>query len=374
MGRHSEYRITEEKKAISFEEAHAKLGKDDMTPSDYVPLVQKYLGQPVDEKTIRKRVQEICHCSHGLLSVRDFKSGPKKAYLFQPEYNELLLVLLATECFDKRKNDSRISTRAAIYNQLLYNIDMLPEKTQKLIKQHPTYLNTKLECKLLDEISYQMAAVMAILSSATTVLRYHLMYRFWGMLVEFERDIQREDALVSIDKIIESRSIHYRDTIKTQARQHAYEAEKLEDFLISLIAIQKNGGEFQYVSSDELLTFPGLQLARRVFHLELPPELEKRLEVYEKQLFNECRYVELKKGLEKVLNLDDEKEALLYKQLLRVIEIEYLRPKVSLEDHNRMIRFTEDVIAAKKEEILRKLNEELEKRERRNKMGCDPEK
>ena len=48
------------------------------------------------------------------------------------------------------------------------------------------------------------------------------------------------------------------------------------------------------------------------------------------------------------------------------MEIEYLKPNVSPEDYNKMIRFTEDAIAAKKEEMLRELNEELEKRKRCN--------
>ena len=47
---------------------------------------------------------------------------------------------------------------------------------------------------------------------------------------------------------------------------------------------------------------------------------------------------------------------------------------VSPEDYDRMIRFTEDAVAAKKEEMLRELNEELEKRKRRNKMDHDLEK
>ena len=41
MGRHSDYSIKEEKPEISFEAAHAKLGKDVMTPSDYLPHVEK---------------------------------------------------------------------------------------------------------------------------------------------------------------------------------------------------------------------------------------------------------------------------------------------------------------------------------------------
>ena len=374
MGRHSDYSIKEDKEKISFEEAYAKLGKDVMTPSDYVPLVEKYLGLPVDEKTIRKRVQEICNRSQGLLSVRDFKSGSKNSYRFDPSYNELLLALIATECFDKRKNDSRVSTRAAIYNQLLQNIVRLPKETQETIKKHPAWLNTKLECKLMDRIAYELAANIAVLSSATTVLRYHLMYQFIGRLVRFRIEAQQEDALLSIDRIIDSRSIGYRDTKKMEARQYACEAEKLEDFLISLIAIQKQGDEFQYVSSDEILSSLGIQLARKVFRLEVPAELEKEFEKLEGQLYSEARYAEIKNGLKKILNLDDDKEKTLYSQLVRVMEIEYLKPNVSPEDYDRMIRFTEDAVAAKKEEMLRELNEELEKRKRRNKMDHDLEK
>ena len=151
-----------------------------------------------------------------------------------------------------------------------------------------------------------------------------------------------------------------------EARQHAFEAEKLEDLLISLIAIQKQGDEFQYVSSDEMLSSLGIQLARKVFRMEVPTELEKEFEKIEEQLYSEARYLEIKSGLEKILNLDDDKEKTLYKQLVRVMEIEYLKPNVSPEDYNKMIRFTEDAIAAKKEEMLRELNEELEKRKRCN--------
>ncbi|PWM58504.1 MAG: hypothetical protein DBX91_09150 [Subdoligranulum variabile] len=235
-------------------------------------------------------------------------------------------------------------------------------------------MNTKLECKLMDEIAYEMAANIAVLSSATTVLRYHLMYQFIGRLVRFRIEAQQEDALLSVDRIIDSRSIGYRDTKKMEARQYACEAEKLEDFLISLIAIQKQGDEFQYVSSDEILSSLGIQLARKVFRLEVPTELEKEFEKLEEQLYSEARYAEIKNELKKILNLDDDKEKTLYGQLVRVMEIEYLKPNVSPEDYDRMIRFTEDAVAAKKEEMLRELNEELEKRKRRNKMDHDPEK
>lgn len=370
MGRHSDYSIKEEKPEISFEAAHAKLGKDVMTPSDYLPLVEKYLGQMVDEKTIRKRVQEICKRSEGLLKVKDFKRGPKDNYKFDPEYNELLLALLATECFDKRRNDSRVSTRAEIYDQLLQNIDRLPNKTQEIIKQHPAYLNTELECKLMKEIAYEMAANIGVLSSANTTLRYHLMYQFLNMLVEFRRSAQEEDALISVDRIIDSRSIHYYNDAASEAKHRAFEAEKLEDFLICLLAIQKAGKTFQYISLDEILPYPGVQLARRVFHINVPSDVAKKLEAYEKQLFNEPRYRELKEGLEKLLDLDNEQERLIYEQLVRVIEIEYLRPKISSEDYNRMIRFTEDAVSAKKEEMLEELNEELRRREKIRAGSC----
>lgn len=146
MGRETDY--YKDREEITSEKAHAKLGMEVMTPADYVLLVREYQKIWVDEKTIRGRVQKICENSNGLLKLEYFKSGPNGAYKFEPAYNELLLTLIATECFDGRKNDSRVSTRSAIYDQLLKNIERLPNKMQETIKQHPSYLNTKVGCNL----------------------------------------------------------------------------------------------------------------------------------------------------------------------------------------------------------------------------------
>lgn len=124
MGRKTDY--YKDREEITPEKAHAKLGKEVMTPADYVPLVREYQEMWVDERTIRGRVQRICESSNGLLKLEYFKSGPNGAYKFEPAYNELLLTLIATECFDKRKNDLRVATQIGIDDQLLKNIERLP--------------------------------------------------------------------------------------------------------------------------------------------------------------------------------------------------------------------------------------------------------
>lgn len=353
MARQSDYSIKEEKEGISLEEARAKLGKDVMTPADYIPLVQEYQGLLIDEKTIKKRVQGICKNSNGLLSPEDFKSGANGAYRFEPAYNELLLTLVATECFDGRKNDLRVATRSAIYDQLLKNIERLPDETQETIKAHPSYLNTRLECRLMEHIACEMAANIGVLSCANTLLRCKLMYQFIETLVNFRRWAVQEDALSSADRLIDSHSLHTPCDSEYVAKRKAYEAEKLDELLICLIALKRAGEEFRYVSPDEVLPIAAIPLAQRMFRLTLPLELEEKFQEFENRLFNEPRYQEIAEGMEKILNLGDKKEAAIYEKFIQILQIEYLRVDVSPEDYDRIIRFTENAMASQKEEILR---------------------
>lgn len=361
MGRQADYSIKEEKEGISLEMARAKLGKDVMTPADYVPLIQEYQGLLVDEKTVKKRVQGICHKSNGLLPPEAFKSGSKGAYRFEPAYNELLLTLVATECFDGRKNDMRVATRSAIYEQLLKNIERLPNETQEIIKSHPSYLNTRLECRLMDHIACEMAANIGVLSCANTLLQNKLMYEFLKTLVNFRRWAEQEDALSSIDRLTASRLLYTPCDAEHAAKRKAFETEKLDEFIICLIALKRAGEEFRFVSPDEVLPVTTLPLANRMFRLSLPLELEEKLQEFENRIFNEPRYQKIVEGVEKVLNLDDTKEAAIYKKFIQILQIEYLRVDISPEDYDRMIRFTENAMMSQKEEILRTL-EKVEQR------------
>lgn len=370
MGRHADYSRKEEKEKISLEGARAKLGKDIMTPADYVPLVHEYQGLLVDEKTIKKRIQAICENSGGLLSVKDLKSGPRGAYRFDPSYNELLLILVATECFDGRKNDTLASTRGIIYPQLLKNIEKLSNTDQKTIKEHPSYISTKLECWLMEHITYELCATSSTLSFANTTVRTTLMYEFLWDLMEFRRQAEIEDAFSKAEKHIDSHTLYppgrssdgnSNNDILYLAKRKAFESEKLDEFLIALIVIKKLGEDFQYVSPDEVISIPTLALARRKYQLQLTSEWKKKLNGFEKHIANEARYKELVGELKKILNLNNEVESTIYRKFIKILEIEYIRPYVSPEDYARMIRFQENNMMLKKQEILKEI-EEIERR------------
>ena len=99
--------------------------------------------------------------------------------------------------------------------------------------------------------------------------------------------------------------------------------------------------------------FAAIPLAQRMFRLTVPLELEEKFQEFENRLFNEPRYLEIAKGMEKVLNLGDKKEAAIYEKFIQILQIEYWRVDVSPEDYDRMIRFTENAMSSQKEEILR---------------------
>ena len=364
MGRETDY--YKDREEITPEKAHAKLGKEVMTPADYVPLVREYQEMWVDERTIRGRVQKICENSNGLLKLEYFKSGSNGAYKFEPAYNELLLTLVATECFDKRKNDLRVATQIVIDDQLLKNIERLPNKMQETIKQHPSYLNTKVGCKFMERIASEMAASIGVIGSANSVVQCNLMFQFLETLLTFRRWAEQEDALSSADRLIGSHLSHPPYERECTAKRRAFEAEDLDEFIICLIALKQAGEEFQYVSPDEVLSMSALPLAKRMFRLSLPLDIEEKLKNFENQIFNEARYREIVEGVKKVLDLDDKRESAIYKKFIQILQIEYLRVYVSPEDHNKMIRFTENAIVVQNEERLSVLEELKENMQRAN--------
>ena len=171
----------------------------------------------------------------------------------------------------------------------------------------------------MEHIACEMAANIGVLSCANTLLRCKLMYQFIETLVNFRRWAVQEDALSSADRLIDSHSLHTPCDSEYVAKRKAYEAEKLDELLICLIALKRAGEEFRYVSPDEVLPIAAIPLAQRMFRLTVPLELEEKFQEFENRLFNEPRYLEIAKGMEKVLNLGDKKEAAIYEKFIRSI-------------------------------------------------------
>lgn len=147
-----------------------------------------------------------------------------------------------------------------------------------------------------------MAASIGVIGSANSVVQYNLMFQFLKMLLEFRRWAQQEDALSTADRLIDSHSSYSPNESNYTAKRRAFEAKRLDDFIICLIALKLAGEEFQYVSRDEVLSMLALPLAKRMFRLSLPLDIEEKLKNFENQIFNEARYREVVRGVKKVLD------------------------------------------------------------------------
>ena len=175
------------------------------------------------------------------------------------------------------------------------------------------------------------------------------MFQFLETLLTFRRWAEQEDALSSADRLIGSHLSHPPMKGECTAKRRAFEAEDLDEFIICLIALKQAGEEFQYVSPDEVLSMSALPLAKRMFRLSLPLDIEEKNSKISKPNFNEARYREIVEGVKKVLDLDDKRESAIYKKFIQILQIEYLRVYVSPEDYNKMIRFTENAIVVQNE-------------------------
>ena len=270
MGRKSDYSVLHEsqKREIPLDLAKSKIGKEVMTPSDFAPILSDILSVPFDEKTVRNYFKAICNKSDGLLSVDDFKTGKNRAYEFMPSYNSILLVLMATNYFDGRKNDNRISTREQLYKQLICNInndELLSEEDRKTIKSHPSYINAELESGLSERINDELIPIIGELYCVDTTIRYRIMCTFWEFLINFRKQLRTIDAKLSADKLLFSHTQWNASKKENAAEIMAFQAETLDDFLIALIAIKRQEEEFQYIVNSEMLSYPLLALANKLF-------------------------------------------------------------------------------------------------------------
>lgn len=356
MGRPADYTIKEDRKEISLEAAHSKLGRESMSPSDFLPLLEERRDYTVDEKTIRNYINVICQESQGILTPADFQTGKNKAYKFQPSYNELLLTLMATDHFDKRKNDARVSTRALDYKQLLNNIDMLPEELQKIIKDHPTYMNAKIECELYERVLIESGTLLGELCSVDPFMRYESMYNFLRLLIHFRKDVQEEDAILYTDRVISAHSQYQPNKEEYELHRKAALSNTIWEFMFCLIALKMRGQDFQYITENEQLSTPAFALAHKLFYRKDGLQYQAQLEKIDKEIEDNQRYQEIITQIEKIFDMNDSKEKALYDQIERIIQINYLRTIVSAKDLAQIYRIAEYALKEKKIKISEDLD------------------
>ena len=114
---------------------------------------------------------------------------------------------------------------------------------------------------------------------------------------------------------------------------------------------------YEYLPDDETFSMPALFLASIIFHVgtDKNPSVTEMLQQIEARLENYPRYQELTKKAERIFDLNDPAELEIFITLKQLIKIQYLRPEVTPEAYERMVRFTESSIAEDKLDLVNKL-------------------
>ncbi|EES48075.1 hypothetical protein NE172_06955 [Clostridium botulinum] len=352
------------KPPIKFEDVKNKYGKESMSVAEwavYLSESRKIENGKLTEKTIKNYIKTICDKSNGLLDVNMFKHDAKEKgikYEFKPQYHSLLLTLMATDCFDNRKNERRISTRGELYSQLLENINKyLNEKDKKNIKSNPIYVNSVLESYLTEKINIELTELLRSMYHSDPVGRYQFMIETLSNFHSLRELIDKSESKVMSAKMVYAHTLDELEDAKYQ--KGLFKSNSLDEFIINYLALKMAGKGYEYIYEDEELSLPATYLAVNMFNISIKDDndIKEKIKEIDSLISNEKRYIEIVKKAENILNIKDPIEAEIYQDLKERVAIRYLRPYVSSEEYERTIRFVESCIAEDKFDIINKLLE-----------------
>ena len=363
MGRKSIYKVDDggdsKKEKITFSSVESKFGKEDMSAEEFAMLLCKVNGfvpESITSKTVKNYIKAICEKSNQKLSINEFKKDPnntKSQYIFRKEYHSILLVLMATICFDGWHNDRKLSTRGEMHQQLVENINKyLAESDKKIIKQDPTYVNAMLEKHLTDHINQQLCSLLRTMYHSDPVLRYQFMIEFLYNLTHLRVWMEKEDIHMTSTRMVYS---HELDELKDALCQKGlFESIELDEFLVNYLTLQMKNKTYEYISEEEELTPAAMYLAAKLFKIDIKDdsEIKATLDRIDRVIENESRYKKIMEKAQTILDLEDFYEKQIYIELKSLAAIKYLKPQVTPEDYNRTVRFTEAAIAKDKWDIL----------------------
>lgn len=363
MGRKSDYENLHRKynkEECTFDQVKDKFGREPMSTAEFAVYLSEISGFHIDEKTVKNRIKAICEASGGALSNDDFRkdaSDIRSKYELKPKYHATLLTLVNTDYFDGRRNDRLLSTRAELYKQLTSNIEKyLPEPEKKEVKSNPSYVNAVLEEALSEHINRELGAVLRSLYHIDSVMRYAVMIHFLDNLRPFRQWVEFLDYKEAATRMECSNILDHADDDIYQKRM--FESETLDEFLIHYLALQVHHEKYEYVSDDETLSMSALYLLTHLFPvvgIDKNSSVSEMLQQIEAQIENKPRYQELTEKAERILDLHDPAERKIFLALKDLIKMQYLCPEVVPEEHNRMTKYTELVIAEDKWDLIHKL-------------------
>lgn len=348
-----------ERDSITFEDVEKKFGKENMSSAEFAVYLCKVKGLAlgeITEKTVKNYIKAICEESDGRLSVSDFKHDPAKPgskYEFKPQYHTLLITLMATDYFDGRHNDRKLSTRGDLYLQLITNINKyLNDGDKRIIKSNPTYVNAMLERHLSEHINQQLVSLIRTMYHSDPVLRYQLMIEFLSSITNLRKWMDRLDCNAISTRMVYA---HELDQLKDALYQKGlFESIDLDEFLIKFLALRVHNKDYEYISDNEELSPAAVCLAAKLFNITIKEdtEIKEMMDRVDDFISNERRYKEIIDKAKNIFDLNNPQEAKVYEDLKKLTAIQYLRPEVSAQDYEKTVRFTESCIAKDKWDIL----------------------
>ena len=348
---------------IDPEEVKKKIGKEAITTDEMAEFLSHYSSLLADDnkprtftgRNIRQKIQAICDNSNGRITVDTFKRKlptGQEAYYIAPEYQAYLLALIDCKYLDNNKNMKRLSTRQELNQALIRSIDTyMPKKDLESIQTNPAYMNAKLEALYYEALNKYIHAILSGIANSDEVIRYQLMDYSLRTLIDLEKYIGKVDARMMSSKMIYE---HQLDENNEYEKKSLVETETLEDYIMELLILKIEGKAYEYLSEDELLSYPALWAAANLYDIEIKPgtDADKELKEITKAINDDEKFKKLKDKAEQILDLNDPTEALMYRDIIRMSAQYYLAPFVDAKTYEKTVKFTESAIKDEKFEAL----------------------
>lgn len=362
MGRNSDYDsgiYEEKKKEIDPEVVKGKIGNTEIDAAELAAFLYKY-GRRFHskaDKTIRRKIKEICQKSNGLLNEDDFKKkvdGTEK-YVFKPDIQAFIITLIDSTYLMDRANKRKLKTRNMMLEDMVTNVEIyMSQNDKKIIESNPAYLNAKLECLFTSAINKQLSTLVRELYHADEVVRLQEMKEVLDKLVEMNNLLGCRNAHLYSSKMVYG---HVFDEDEDgEFKKALLQSDSIGDFLVHLLSLKMKGKEYEYLNDDEELSYPALWVATKMYEFEVMPILEGDIKLSELDAVvgNDERFKQIEQKAREVFNLNDPYEKLMYINVIRQAKTYYAAPYVSEKDYERTVKFVEYLMADTKWELLQK--------------------
>ena len=220
---------------------------------------------------------------------------------------------------------------------------------------NPSYVNACLEGLLSRHMSNELSALTRDIYHMDSTLRYRVMIHFIEQLMTFRKWVESNDSKIMAARLVCAHTMDDRHDAIYQ--KGMFESTTLDRFLIHYLALQVHDEAYEYVSDDEKLSMPALFLISQMFHMNIDKDVSVA-ELFKKvdaQIEDQKRYKEITEKAKEIFDLSNPVECEIFEILKRLVKIQYLRPDVTPEEYNRMIRFQESAISKDKWDLWNKL-------------------